>query len=135
MGGIAMEGKTLINDSVFIDIAKEAMRKVEEVYKQEKKGGIVDLTRMFVDRFTPQISVKKNEESMEFEEPVSSVSFEVKVSIVYGVRIPEVAQKAREQIINEVENLTGYKVDKVDLIVERIVKPEEIKDEAVEAEE
>ena len=130
-----MEGKTLINDSVFIDIAKEAMRKVEEVYKQEKKGGIVDLTRMFVDRFTPQISVKKNEESMEFEEPVSSVSFEVKVSIVYGVRIPEVAQKAREQIINEVENLTGYKVDKVDLIVERIVKPEEIKDEAVEAEE
>ena len=126
-----MEGKTLINDSVFIDIAQEAMRKVEEVYKQEKKGGIVSLTRMFVDRFTPQITVKKAE-GMEFEEAVSSVSFEVKVSVVYGVKIPEVAQKAREKIIDEVETLTGYKVEKVDLVIERIVKPEEIHDEKPE---
>ena len=56
-----MGGKTFINDSVFIEIAKEAMRKVEEVYKQERKGGLAGFTRMFVDRFAPQITVKKTD--------------------------------------------------------------------------
>ena len=49
-----MIGKTFINDPVFVEIAKEAMRKVEEVYKQERKGGLVSFTRMFVDRFAPK---------------------------------------------------------------------------------
>jgi uncharacterized alkaline shock family protein YloU len=129
-----MSGRTLINDSVFIDIAKEAMRKVEEVYKQDKKGGLAGFTQMFVDRFAPQISVKKTE-GMEFEEAEPSVDFEVKVSVVYGVKIPEVAQKARDKIISEVETLTGYHVEKVDLIVERIVKPEDIHEEKKEEEE
>ena len=34
-----MGGKTFINDTVFVEIAREAMRKVEEVYKKERKGG------------------------------------------------------------------------------------------------
>ncbi|HHY70283.1 MAG TPA: Asp23/Gls24 family envelope stress response protein [Thermoanaerobacterales bacterium] len=126
-----MGGKTFINDSVFVEIAKEAMRKVEEVYKQERKGGLAGFTRMFVDRFAPQISVKKTDPT-EFEESAGNVSFEVKVTIVYGVKIPEVAEKAREKIISEVETLTGYTVEKVDLVIERIIKPEEVQEEKPE---
>ncbi|AEE91699.1 conserved protein of unknown function [Tepidanaerobacter acetatoxydans Re1] len=126
-----MSGKTFISDSVFIEIAKEAMRKVEEVYKQDKKGGLAGFTRMFVDRFTPQISVKKTDPT-EFEESEGTVSFEVKVTVLYGVKIPEVAEKAREKIISEVETLTGYTVEKVDLVVERIIKPEDIQEEKPE---
>jgi uncharacterized alkaline shock family protein YloU len=123
-----LSGKTYINDIVFIEIAKEAMRKVEEVYKQEKKGAFAGFTRLFVDRFAPHISVKKTDPA-EFDETAGTVSFEVKVTIVYGVKIPEAAQKVREIVINEVEDLTGYTVDKVDLIVERIVKLEELQEE------
>ena len=83
---------------------------------------------MFVDRFAPHISVKKTDPA-EFDETAGTVSFEVKVTIVYGVKIPEAAQKVREIVINEVEDLTGYTVDKVDLIVERIVKLEELQEE------
>lgn len=126
-----MSGKTFISESVFVDIAKEAMRKVEEVYKQEKKGGLAGFTRMFVDRFTPQISVKKTDPA-EFEETAGSVAFEVKISVVYGVKIPEVADKAREKIISDVETLTGYSVEKVDIVVERVIKPEEIQEENAE---
>ena len=126
-----MGGKTFINDSVFVEIAKEAMRKVEEVYKQERKGGLAGFTRMFVDRFAPQISVKKTDPT-EFEESAGNVSFEVKVTIVYGVKIPEVAEIAREKIISEVETLTGYTVEKVDLVIERIIKPEEVQEEKPE---
>jgi len=126
-----MSGRTFINESVFVDIAKEAMRKVEEVYKQEKKGGFAGLTRMFVDRFVPQISVKKTDPA-EFEDTSGSVSFEVKISVLYGVKIPEVAAKARERIIDDVETLTGYTVEKVDIIVERVIKLEEIQEEKVE---
>ncbi|MDD4569378.1 MAG: Asp23/Gls24 family envelope stress response protein [Tepidanaerobacteraceae bacterium] len=128
-----MGGKTFINDTVFVEIAKEAMRKVEEVYKQERKGGLAGFTRMFVDRFAPQISVKKTDPT-EFEETAGTVAFEVKVTIVYGVKIPEVAEKAREKIISEVETLTGYTVEKVDLVIERIIKPEEIQEEKPEEE-
>lgn len=126
-----MSGKTFINESVFVDIAKEAMRKVEEVYKQDRKGGLAGFTRMFVDRFAPQISVKKTDPA-EFEESPGSVAFEVKIAVVYGVRIPEVAEKAREKIISEVEPLTGYTVEKVDLVIERVIKPEELREEKVE---
>ncbi|NLZ53804.1 MAG: Asp23/Gls24 family envelope stress response protein [Thermoanaerobacteraceae bacterium] len=126
-----MSGKTFISDSVFVDIAKEAMRKVEEVYKQERKGGLAGFTRMFVDRFAPQISVKKTDPT-ELEESAGSVALEVKITVVYGVKIPEVAEKAREKIISEVETLTGYSVEKVDLVVERIIKPEELQEEKAE---
>ncbi len=60
------------------------------------------------------------------------MSFEVKVTVLYGVKIPEVAEKAREKIISEVETLTGYTVEKVDLVVERIIKPEDIQEEKPE---
>jgi len=125
-----VSGKTFINESVFVEIAKEAMREVEEVYKQGKKGGLAGFTQMF-DRFTPQISVKKTDPS-ELEEGPGSVSFEVRFSVMYGVKIPEVAEKTRQKIISEVEALTGYKVEKVDLIVEKIVRPEEIQQEKPE---
>lgn len=120
-----MSGKTFVNDTVFTDVATEAMRKVEEVLVPEDKGGFSSFTRAFTDRFTPHIMVKKTEAD-ELEEEPDSVSFEVKLTVVYGVKIPEVAQKVREKIITEVETFTGYKVDKVDIIIEKIVKAEEI---------
>lgn len=38
----------------------------------------------------------------------------------------------REKIITDVEALTGYKVEKVDIVIDRIVKPEEIQEEKKE---
>ncbi|MGI6486123.1 MAG: Asp23/Gls24 family envelope stress response protein [Thermoanaerobacterales bacterium] len=124
-----MEGKTLINETVFADIAMEAMRKVEEVFRKDKKGALSGITKLFADRFAPQINAKKTEMADMEEDLTGSVAFEVKLTVVYGVKIPEVAQKVREKIISEVEDLTGYKVDKVDIVIDRIVMPEQAQEE------
>ena len=54
-------GKTTINDAVFVEIAKEAMKKVGSVYRQEKKGTLNGITRAFTEKFDPRITVKKAE--------------------------------------------------------------------------
>lgn len=121
------EGKTIINDSVFIEIAREAMQKVEDVFRQEKRGALSGFTRIFTERFTPQITVKKTE-GQGIVNGFGTVAIDAKISVLYGVNIPEVAKKVREKIISEIEALTGYTVEKVDITIEKIIKPEVAED-------
>ncbi|MCR4432366.1 MAG: Asp23/Gls24 family envelope stress response protein [Tepidanaerobacteraceae bacterium] len=128
------EGKTTINDSVFVEIAREAIQKVEDVFRQEKKGALLGLTRVFTERVAPQITVKKTEGAL-LENGFGTVSLDVKISVLYGVNIPEVAKKVREKIVSEIETLTGYTVEKVDINIEKIVKPEQVAEEKEKIEE
>ncbi|MDI3481219.1 MAG: hypothetical protein PWQ97_874 [Tepidanaerobacteraceae bacterium] len=128
------EGKTTINDSVFVEIAREAIQKVEDVFRQEKKGALLGITRVFTERFAPQITVRKAE-SATSENGFGTVSLDVKISVLYGVNIPEVARKVREKIVSEIESLTGYTVEKVDINIEKIVKPEQAEEEKEKTEE
>lgn len=129
-----VQGKTIINDSVFVEIAKEAMQKVEDVFRQERKGAFLGLTRIFTERFTPQIAVKKTE-AAGIDEGFGTVALDVKISVIYGVNIPEVAKKVREKIVSEIETLTGYAVEKVDITIEKIIKPEQVTDDKKSEEE
>lgn len=115
-------GKTVINDEVFVDLAKAAMLNVNEVSCQERKGAWSGIAQIFADRFTPQISVKKDD-----SEEQATVAFDLKLALLYGVNIPETVKRVREAILKDVEELTGYKVEKIDISVEKLVKPETIK--------
>ncbi|MGB4503789.1 MAG: Asp23/Gls24 family envelope stress response protein [Syntrophaceticus sp.] len=128
------KGKTIINDSVFVEIAREAMKKVEDVFREEKQGALRGFTRVFTERFTPQITVKKTENT-EPDNGFGTLSLDVKISVIYGVNIPEVARKTREKIISEIETLTGYSVERVDIEIDKIVKPEQISEEKPEEQE
>jgi len=131
---IMEKGKTTINDSVFAEITREAMQKVEDVFRQEKKGALQGLTRVFTERFAPQVTVKKTE-SAEPDNDFGTLSLDVKISVLYGVVIPEVAKKVREKIISEIETLTGYSVERVDINIEKIIKPEQMEEEKEKHEE
>ena len=128
-----VEGKITLNDSILVEIAREAIKKVEEVYRDEKKGTFAGLTGIFAERFVPQITVKRIAD--EEDEAQESIAFEVKTSIVYGVNIPEVGKKIRERVKTEVEGMTGYAVDRVDITVDRLIRPEEIKKKSEEDKE
>ena len=39
-------------------------------------------------------------------------------------RIPEVVEKARHAVKTEVESLTGYTVQRIDILVEKLIRPE-----------
>ena len=109
--------RTQITDDVFLEIARSAMQNVNEVARQEKKSALAGLTQLFSERIAPQIVVKR----LEAEDLTLTVAFEIKLTLIYGVRIPDVVEKVRCAIKREVEELTGYKVDRIDILVEKLV--------------
>ena len=119
-----VEGKITLNDSILVEIAREAIKKVEEVYRGDRKGALAGLTGVFAERFVPQVTVKRIAEE---DEAPERIAFDVKTSMVYGVNIPEVGKKVREKVKAEVEVMTGYTVERIDITVDRLIKPEEIK--------
>ena len=110
--------RTQITDDVFLEIARSAMQNVNEVARQEKKSALAGLTQLFSERIAPQIVVKR----LEAEDLTLTVAFEIKLTLIYGVRIPDVVEKVRCAIKREVEELTGYKVDRIDILVEKLVR-------------
>ena len=120
-----MTGKLIVNDEVFADIALAALQKVDDVIRQQRKGTLSGLSRLLTGRFASKINVEKSEG----DEDLGTVSFDLRLVVTYGVVIPEVAAKVREAVIKDVTTLTGYKVDRVDIVVEKLVRPEEIANE------
>ena len=110
--------RTQVTDDVFLEIARSAMQAVNEVARQEKKGALAELTQLFSERIAPQIVVKRAEAE------VAAVTFEIKLTLIYGVRIPEVVGKVRSAVKTEVESLTGYTVQRIDVLVEKLIRPE-----------
>ena len=112
--------RTHITDDVFLEIARSAMQNVNEVARQEKKSPLAELTQLFSERIAPQIVVKR----VETPDLAFAVSFEIKLTLIYGVRIPEVVEKVRAAIKTEVENLTGANVERIDILVEKLIRSE-----------
>ena len=110
--------RTQVTDDVFLEIARSAMQAVNEVARQEKKGALAELTQLFSERIAPQIVVKRAEAE------IAAVTFEIKLTLIYGVRIPEVVGKVRSAVKTEVESLTGYTVQRIDILVEKLIRPE-----------
>ena len=122
-------GKMTISEDVFIEIAKSAMQSVDNVVMDEPKEGITGAVKSALQRFMSDITVKTNDKSKDKAEtdaaPVNPmVSFEVKLAVSYGARIPEVVAVVRSNIKEEVEKLTGYQVERVDVTVGKLVRAE-----------
>ena len=119
-----MNGKTTINEEVFVELAKTAMTKVVGVFPEtDAKNSLASFAKLLAERFIPQIIVKKTD-----ADPVTDtkgiVSFDMRLSLLYGANIPEAVAKVREAIKQEVETIACYQVEKIDIIVEKLVKPE-----------
>lgn len=106
-----------------MDIAMASMQKVEDVIRRQRKGALAGLSRLLTGKMASKVSVQKTDGEETF---TGSVSFDLRLVMVYGVVIPEVAEKVREAVINDVTAITGYTVDRVDIIVEKLVRPEEM---------
>ena len=124
-------GKTIISEEVFADLAKTAMSKVENVAAaSEDVSTLAAVVKKVADRVIPQVIVKKTDaiagDDENQQSTVGRVSFEIKITVIYGANIPETTTKLRQVLLDEVEHITGYQVDKVDVIVEKLVKAESV---------
>ena len=122
-------GKKIISEEVFADLAKTAMSKVENVAAApEDVSTLAAVVKKVADRVIPQVIVKKTDaiagDDENQQSTVGRVSFEIKITVIYGANIPETTTKLRQVLLDEVERITGYQVDKVDVIVEKLVKAE-----------
>ena len=122
-------GKTIISEEVFADLAKTAMSKVENVAAaSEDVSTLAAVVKKVADRVIPQVIVKKTDaiagDDENLQATVGRVSFEIKITVIYGANIPETTTKLRQVLLDEVVRITGYQVDKVDVIVEKLVKAE-----------
>lgn len=128
-----MNGKTTINEEVFVELAKTAMTKVEGVFPEtDAKTSLASFAKLLAERFIPQIIVRKTDADPATDTK-GSVGFEMRLSLLYGANIPEAIGKVREAIKEEVETIACYNVEKIDIVVEKLVKPE--KPEPVPAEQ
>lgn len=127
-------GKTTVHEEVFVEMAKTAIARVENVVSDKsEKATLISIVKSVTERFAPQVQVRKTEKiitSDEYdnnqEQEANSVEFDLKLAVVYGANIPTVVANAREAIRTEVESISGYKVSKIDVTVDKLVKPEKI---------
>ena len=124
-------GKTIISEEVFADLAKTAMSKVENVaVSSEDVSTLAAVVKKVTERVIPQVIVKKTDaiagDDENQQSTVGRVSFEIKITVIYGANIPETTTKLRQVLLDEVEHITGYQVEKVDVIVEKLVKAESV---------
>lgn len=112
--------RTQVTDEVLNEIARSALQKISEVVTPVKKNALSELTQLVSERIAPQVTVKRQEQ----EDSTQVVNFDLKLTLIYGCRIPEVVTKIRDSIKLEVETLTGFKVERVDILVEKLVRQE-----------
>ena len=118
-------GKTVISDDVFVELARTSLHNVNEVYRQERRGALAELTQLLAEKFIPQIVVKRTEADAA-EVDLGKVSYEMKLTLNYGINIPEAVKKVRETVATEVESLTGYHVERIDVVVDKLVRSEKL---------
>ncbi len=116
-------GKTTVNENVFQAIAEISLANIDNVVAKEKKGALSGLSKIFQERFSPQVAVKKVEQA---ETDFGEVSLELKLAVIYGTNIPEAAARVRKELVEVVENITGYKVTQVNIVIDRIVEIKEL---------
>jgi uncharacterized alkaline shock family protein YloU len=120
-----IQGKTIISDEVFIEIVKVASEKVEHVtFAQTEGGSLFSLAKRVTDKVIPPVSVTKTDASVDENGTVTKghVSFEIRISVEYGVAVTEVVEALREAIVKEVVALTDFYVDRVNVIVAKLYR-------------
>lgn len=120
-------GKTIISEEVFTELARTAMTKIDGiVIAENQKSSLASIARIVADKVAPQITVKKVDSSDPSGEETTNptVAFELKISIFSGKNIPSTADKIRQAIKDEVEDVTGYKIERIDITVDKLTKLE-----------
>ena len=112
--------RTQVTDDVLNEIARSALQQISEVVTPVRKNALSELTQLVSERIAPQVTVKRQE----LEGSTQVINFDLKLTLIYGCRIPEIVAKVRDLIKLEVETLTGFKVERVDILVEKLVRQE-----------
>jgi len=104
-------GQVIVNLSVLQEIAAKAVEKVEGVRPLRGGGG-------FMNIFGP-------EEGLSITLEGELVNAELKIAVILGYPVHEVAQGVQQAVREDLEGLAGVKVGRVDVFVKQVIPPQE----------
>jgi uncharacterized alkaline shock family protein YloU len=118
---VTADGKTSIADVVVAKIASIAAREIAGVHElvgQGMAGAVSGLTQRVahVDARTQGVNVEVGERE---------AAIDLRLTVEYGVSIPETAEAVRRNIMNRMESMTGLVVKEVNIDVVDLYFPEE----------
>ena len=114
--------KIILRDEVFIDLARAAMVRVNELEEASPTSGMAGLLQVVLGRNMPEITVQQQDGDVEKGTP-GQVSYGLKIAVYYGASISDTVRRLRQAIATEVETITGYRVERIDVLVERWAHP------------
>ena len=116
-------GEIKIHENVISSLARRAVLGVEGVSRLA--GSIL------VDNIAEIVGSRRMQDravTIEIQED-NRVAIEIKVNILIGYRLPEVAEKVQKAVIDSVEAATGMTVTRVNVLIHELEEPHEEDDE------
>lgn len=114
-------GKITISDEVVAVIANQAARKVKGIIVVGSSFRLSEILGAKEPSYKG-VSVKTVQET-------GHVEIDVDVNVFYGINIYDTATRLQQQIINDIEALTGSMIaDRVNIRVKNIVMPDDSRD-------
>lgn len=110
-------GDVKISEEVISTIAGVAATEVD---------GVVELSGSVVEGLASKLGSKKSKsKGIKVEMSDEGTSVDVYIVINYGTKIPDLAWAIQENVKNNIENITGLTVLKVDVHIEGVIFPKE----------
>lgn len=124
LGGTRMEEN--INNEIDLGIVKisdEVVAVIAGLATTEVKG-IVGMSASLVGGITQILAGKKNlSKGVKVSVGENSAAIDLYVVVEYGVRIPDIAVEAQENVKKAVESMTGLNVSAVNIHVQNVMIP------------
>jgi len=120
-------GDVKIHENVISTLVRQAALEQEGVSRLAGSALVDDIANLVGSRRMQAraITVELGEDNR--------VSIEIKINLLFGYRIPEVAERVQKAVIRTVEEVTGMVVPKVNVLVQEIEAPAETEDEEAAA--
>lgn len=108
-----------------IKISVDVVSTIAGIAATQTKG-VAGMYSSFAGGIVEKISAKKSpSKGVKVEMAENAVKIDLYIVVEYGVRIPELAWEIQESVKDNVETMTGLKVEKVNIHIEGVHFPEE----------
>ncbi len=85
-----------------------------------KVPGVVDMSGSFTDGLASMINKHVADRGIKVEVDERGIAVELNIVIEFGIRIPQVAWRIQNDVRRAIEEITGQKVQAVDVVIQAI---------------
>ena len=110
-------GDVKIHENVIAALVRQAALEQEGVSRLAGSALVDDIANLVGSRRMQARAI-----SVELAED-SRVAIEIKLNLIFGFRIPEVAERVQKAVISTVEEITGMTVMRVNVLIQEIEEP------------